>query len=77
MKASTCFEHGTFALPDKPKPEVLDPRDAVVRVTVNVETFCSQWLFRKKGFVNNCADPNGGIRCDRTIGIIKQSRFRG
>lgn len=30
------------------------------RVTVNVETFCGACFFCKKGFVNNCADPNGG-----------------
>ena len=30
------------------------------RVTVNVETFCGECFFCKKGFVNNCADPNGG-----------------
>ena len=30
------------------------------RVAVNVETFCGQCFFCKKGFVNNCEDPNGG-----------------
>ena len=30
------------------------------RVTVNVETFCGECFFCKKGFVNNCADPHGG-----------------
>ncbi len=30
------------------------------RVTVNVETFCGECFFCKKGFVNNCADKNGG-----------------
>lgn len=30
------------------------------RVTVNVETFCGQCFFCKKGFVNNCTDDNGG-----------------
>lgn len=28
------------------------------RVTVNVETFCGECFFCKKGFVNNCTDPN-------------------
>jgi len=110
MKALTYIERGKFALIDKPKPEILDPRDAVVRVTlgsictsdlhikhgsvpravpgitvghemvgvvesvgsavttvkpsdrvtVNVETFCGECFFCKKGFVNNCTDPNGG-----------------
>ena len=30
------------------------------RVTVNVETFCGECFFCKKGFVNNCTDRNGG-----------------
>lgn len=30
------------------------------RVTVNVETFCCECFFCKKGFVNNCTDPHGG-----------------
>ena len=30
------------------------------RVTVNVETFCGECFFCKKGFVNNCTDSHGG-----------------
>ncbi len=110
MKALTYFERGKFALTDKPKPEIINPRDAIVRVTlgsicasdlhikhgsvpkavpgitvghetvgvvdqvgaeittfkpgdrvtVNVETFCGECFFCKRGFVNNCSDPNGG-----------------
>ena len=30
------------------------------RVIINVETFCGECFFCKKGFVNNCTDPNGG-----------------
>lgn len=30
------------------------------RVAVNVETFCGECFFCKKGFVNNCTDENGG-----------------
>ena len=30
------------------------------RVTVNVETFCGECFFCRHGYVNNCADPNGG-----------------
>ena len=29
-------------------------------MTVNVETFCGECFFCKKGFVNNCTDQNGG-----------------
>ena len=110
MIAYTYKEHGKFELADKPKPEIIDSRDAVVRVTlssicssdlhikhgsvpravpgitvghemvgvvesvgpdvknvkfgdrvtVNVETFCGECFFCKKGFVNNCTDKNGG-----------------
>ena len=110
MKALTYLERGKFALTEKPTPQILDPRDAIVRVTlgsictsdlhirhgsvpravpgitvghemvgvvesvgsavknltpgdrvtVNVETFCGECFFCKKGFVNNCTDPNGG-----------------
>ncbi|HIZ13778.1 MAG TPA: alcohol dehydrogenase [Candidatus Mediterraneibacter stercorigallinarum] len=30
------------------------------RVAVNVETFCGECFFCKRGFVNNCTDENGG-----------------
>lgn len=30
------------------------------RVAVNVETFCGECFFCKKGYVNNCTDKNGG-----------------
>ena len=110
MKAYTYIEKGRFELLDKPKPELLDPKDAIVRITlssicssdlhikhgsvqravpgitvghemvgvveqvgsevknvspgdrviVNVETFCGECFFCKRGYVNNCTDPNGG-----------------
>ena len=110
MIAYTYKHHGIFTLTDKPKPELIDPRDAIVRVTmssicssdlhikhgsvpravpgitvghemvgivesvgsgvtkfkpgdrvtVNVETFCGECFFCKKGYVNNCTDKNGG-----------------
>lgn len=110
MKALTYIEHGKFALTDKPKPQILSSRDAIVRVTlgsicssdlhikhgsvpravpgitvghemvgiveevgadvknvrcgdrvtVNVETFCGECFFCKRGYVNNCTDKNGG-----------------
>ncbi len=110
MRAYTYVKHGQFELCEKRKPELLDPRDAVVRVTlgsictsdlhikhgsvpravpgitvghemvgvveqvgadvttvrpgdrvtVNVETFCGECFFCRLGYVNNCADPDGG-----------------
>ena len=110
MLALTYIDNHKFELIEKPKPEITDDRDAIVRVTlgsicssdlhikhgsvpravpgitvghemvgiveavgtevynvkpgdrvtVNVETFCGDCFFCKKGFVNNCTDPNGG-----------------
>ena len=110
MKAYTYIEKGKFEWREKPKPQVVDARDAVVRVTlssicssdlhikhgsvpravpgitvghemvgvveevgaavtsvkpgdrvtVNVETFCGECFFCRKGYVNNCTDANGG-----------------
>ena len=110
MLALTYIDRHKFALTHKPGPEIIDDRDAIVRVTlgsicssdlhikhgsvpravpgitvghemvgvveavgasvssvkpgdrvtVNVETFCGECFFCKKGFVNNCTDPNGG-----------------
>ena len=110
MLTYTYIEKGRFALKEKPKPTIIEPTDAVVRVTlssicssdlhikhgsvpravtgitvghemvgiieeigadvktvkvgdrvtVNVETYCGECFFCKKGFVNNCIDKNGG-----------------
>ena len=110
MLAYTYIEHEKFELLEKPKPEIKDSRDAIVRVTlgsictsdlhikhgsvpravpgttvghemvgvveevgsdvtsvkpgdrvtVNVETFCGECFFCKRGYVNNCTDSNGG-----------------
>ena len=49
MKALTYIEHGKFALTDKPKPEIVDPRDAVVRVTLG--SICTSDLHIKHGSV--------------------------
>ena len=49
MKALTYIEHGRFALTDKPKPVILDPRDAVVRVTLG--SICTSDLHIKYGSV--------------------------
>ncbi len=110
MLAYTYKKHGEFELTEKEKPQILNPKDAIVRVTmssictsdihikhgsvpqalvgttighemvgiveevgtkvknikpndrvtVNVETFCGECFFCKKGYVNNCTDKNGG-----------------
>ena len=49
MKALTYIEHGKFELIDKPKPEILDDRDAIVRVTL--ASICTSDLHIKHGSV--------------------------
>ena len=49
MKALTYIEHGKFELIEKPKPEILDSRDAIVRVTLG--SICSSDLHIKHGSV--------------------------
>lgn len=113
MKALTYTAPGRFELIEKPKPEVLDSKDAVVRVTlasicssdlhilhgavpqaetgitighelvgvvevvgsqvskvkpgdrvaVNVETFCGEYFYCRRGFVNNCASGGWMLGC--------------
>lgn len=110
MLAYTYKDHRKFELIEKAKPQIIDSKDAIVRitmssicssdihikhgcvpkavlgitvghemvgiveevgtdvknvkvgdrVTVNVETFCGECFFCKKGYVNNCTDKNGG-----------------
>ena len=49
MKALTYLEHGRFAVTEKPKPVVTDPRDAVVRMTLG--SICTSDLHIKHGSV--------------------------
>lgn len=49
MLAYTYTAPGTFALLDKPKPRLLDPRDAIVRVTLS--SICTSDLHIKHGSV--------------------------
>ena len=49
MKALTYIERGRFELFEKPKPEILDDRDAIVRVTL--ASICSSDLHIKHGSV--------------------------
>lgn len=113
MKALTYIAPGRFELIEKPKSEVLGPKDAVVRVTlssicssdlhilheavpqaevgitvghelvgvveavgsevtkvkpadrvaVNVETFCGECFYCKRGYVNNCISGGWMLGC--------------
>ena len=49
MKAFTYIEHGKFAMTDKPKPTILEPTDAIVRVTLS--SICTSDLHIKHGSV--------------------------
>ena len=49
MIAYTYKEHGKFEFTDKPKPEIIDSGDAVVRVTMS--SICSSDLHIKHGSV--------------------------
>lgn len=113
MKALTYTASRRFELVEKPKPDVLDPKDAVVKVTlasicssdlhilhgsvpqaevgitvghemvgivesvgaevtnvkpgdrvaVNVETFCGECFFCRRGYVNNCTSGGWMLGC--------------
>ena len=49
MKALTYIEQGRFALTEKPKPQITDPKDAIVRVTLG--SICTSDLHIKHGSV--------------------------
>ena len=49
MLACTYVEKGRFELLDKPMPRLLDPRDALVRVTLG--SICTSDLHNKHGSV--------------------------
>lgn len=49
MKAYTYIENGRFALLEKPEPKILDPKDAIVKVTL--ASICTSDLHIKHGSV--------------------------
>lgn len=113
MKTLTYTALGRFELTEKPKPVIVDPKDAIVRVTlssicssdlhilhgavpqacvgitvghemvgivesvgsevvnvkpgdrvaVNVETFCGECFYCKRGYVNNCTSGGWMLGC--------------
>ena len=68
MKAYTYIEKGSFELMDKPKPELQDPKDAIVRVTLS--SICSSDLHIKHGSVPRAVP---GITVGHEmVGIIEQ-----
>ena len=68
MKAYTYIEKGRFELLDKPKPELQDPKDAIVRVTLS--SICSSDLHIKHGSVQRAVP---GITVGHEmVGIVEQ-----
>mgnify|MGYP001832579044 CR=1 FL=1 len=68
MRAVVYQEKGRFALEERPAPEILDPGDAVVRVTL--ASICSSDLHIKGGFVPR-ARP-GVIVGHEMVGVVEQ-----
>ena len=52
MLAYTYMEHGRFSLIEKPVPELKDPKDALVRVTLG--SICTSDLHIKHGQCAAC-----------------------
>lgn len=68
MQAYTYVEHGKFELLDKPKPELLDSRDALVRVTLS--SICTSDLHIKHGSVPRAVQ---GITVGHEmVGVVEQ-----
>ena len=56
MKAYTYIDKGLFALQEKPEPRILDPKDAIVKVTL--ASICTSDLHIKHDYVNSCQSPD-------------------
>lgn len=68
MKAYTYIEKGRFELLEKPKPEIMDPKDAIVRVTMS--SICSSDLHIKNGSVPRAVP---GITVGHEmVGVVEQ-----
>ena len=68
MVINTVIEHGRFGLLDKPKPELKDSRDAIVRVTLG--SICTSDLHIKHGSVPRAVP---GITVGHEmVGVVEQ-----
>ena len=68
MLAYTYIEHGRFGLLDKPKPELKDSRDAIVRVTLG--SICTSDLHIKHGSVSRAVPGITGGH--EMVGVVEQ-----
>ena len=69
MKAYTYIEKGHFALIDKPRPVLLEPTDAIVRVTLG--SICSSDLHIKHGSVPRAVP--GITAGHEMVGIVEEA----
>ena len=69
MKAYTYLEKGHFALTDKPKPTILEPTDAIVRVTLG--SICTSDLHIKHGSVPRAV--KGITVGHEMVGIVEET----
>ena len=67
MKALTYIDRNRFALLDKPKPALCDPRDAIVRVTLG--SICTSDLHIKHGSVPRAVP--GVTVGHETVGVVE------
>ena len=82
MLAYTYIEKGKFALVEKPKPALMEPTDAIVRVTM--DSICSSDLHIKHGSVPR-AVPGitvghemvgaDGCDCEEVLRLIEQGKI--
>lgn len=68
MKALTYIERGKFALINKVKPQILSPRDAIVRVTLS--SICTSDLHIKHGSVNKAVP--GVTVGHEMVGVVEE-----
>ncbi len=68
MKALTYIKHGEFSLVEKQKPELLHPRDAIVRVTLG--SICTSDLHIKHGSVPRAV--SGITLGHEMVGVVEQ-----
>lgn len=68
MKALTYIKHGEFALVEKPVPELIHPRDAIVRVTLG--SICTSDLHIKHGSVPRAVP--GITLGHEMVGVVEQ-----
>lgn len=68
MQACTYIEHGKFELQNKPKPELQNSRDAIVRVTLG--SICTSDLHIKHGSVPRAV--KGITVGHEMVGVVEQ-----